>query len=312
MVWSGRPGGALESLAAEGMQLSLVRQARGLFALAEGILRPRSGLTEGTNAATALLLLREALLFALLALEPPASTPRSLHDLLSSLRTRDPFRANAEVWEPALAGLERTLVAPEPTALAERSDLRAEAEARRAEQLLGRLLAALPDPDAALARKRRRRLLYSLLASLLLLAVISGAPRFGASLLYGKDLTRHATFRTSSSYGGFSAADRTANNQPTEIFFHTAEDDSPWLEYDLGKARAVHRIEVRNRSDCCPERAVPLVLEVALDREHFREIARKTESFAEWNLTFTRVQARYVRLRVARRSILHFERVAIR
>jgi hypothetical protein len=95
------------------------------------------------------------------------------------------------------------------------------------------------------------------------------------------------------------------------IFFHTQLEDVPSVEIDLGATRSFRRLTVVNREDCCAERAVPLLFEVSNDRLHWREVARRDRLFRDWETRFAAVQARYVRLRVARRSILHLVRVSL-
>jgi hypothetical protein len=96
------------------------------------------------------------------------------------------------------------------------------------------------------------------------------------------------------------------------MFFHTQEEEKPWIVFDLGKAQSFSRIEVVNREDCCPERAVPLVVETSDDENNWHEVVRRTDSFREWEATFKTTTARYVRLRVDRRTSLHLVRVALR
>jgi hypothetical protein len=98
----------------------------------------------------------------------------------------------------------------------------------------------------------------------------------------------------------------------TDILFHTAEEKNPWFELDLGAVFDVGSIEVVNRRDCCAERAIPLRLEVSIDRASFREVARHTEPFRTWRASFDPVKARYIRARVTRRSVLHLERLVVR
>jgi hypothetical protein len=56
---------------------------------------------------------------------------------------------------------------------------------------------------------------------------------------------------------------------------------------------------------------VPLVVEVSNDRKKYREVARRTEVFDTWTPKFAPQRMRYVRLRVARRSMLHLDRVEV-
>jgi hypothetical protein len=70
-------------------------------------------------------------------------------------------------------------------------------------------------------------------------------------------------------------------------------------------------VRVRNRRNCCSERAVPLVVEVSTDNEHWLEVTRNEQDFSEWKGSFAPVQARWVRLRVPRKTVLHLRRVRV-
>jgi hypothetical protein len=97
----------------------------------------------------------------------------------------------------------------------------------------------------------------------------------------------------------------------TRIFFHTKDEDNPWLRYDLGSKKEISALRVENRQDGEGARAVPLVVEVSDDGTNFKEVARRTDDFSVWKPSFPRVSARYVRLRVARKSMFHLEAVEI-
>jgi|NGEPerStandDraft_6_1074524.scaffolds.fasta_scaffold00712_8 F5/8 type C domain len=100
-------------------------------------------------------------------------------------------------------------------------------------------------------------------------------------------------------------------NLPFPIFFHTQEEESPWIEIDLETPTRVASVEVLNRTDCCGERAVPLVVELSPDRKTWREVAKRNENFVDWKAAFSPQETRYVRLRVPRRTNFHLERVVI-
>lgn len=97
----------------------------------------------------------------------------------------------------------------------------------------------------------------------------------------------------------------------TSIFFHTREEDQPWVEIDLGAPTTFSSVTVRNRSDGWQDRAVPLVLEVGDDRQAWRQLAQRQEVFREWSPSFEQVTARYVRLRAAKKTFLHLEAVKV-
>ena len=59
-------------------------------------------------------------------------------------------------------------------------------------------------------------------------------------------------------------------------------------------------------------RAAPLVVELSSDRSAWTKAAQRDTSFVTWTAQFPPTTARYVRLRVARRTFLHLENVSIR
>ena len=127
----------------------------------------------------------------------------------------------------------------------------------------------------------------------------------------GPDLTRGRPWRISSSYPGFSGSDHRVDGSPTDVFFHTNGDASPWFEVDLGEGAQFSRVEVENRDDDYRARALPLLVEVSDDTVSWRAVARRGRPFRVWIASFSTVHTRYLRLRVPRRSFLHLVRVAV-
>jgi hypothetical protein len=132
------------------------------------------------------------------------------------------------------------------------------------------------------------------------------------SAIRGPDLAAGKPWRASSKAYDCKPADMECGGAHTGIFFHTLEQDNPWVEIDLGKPTKFARVEVVNRDDCCLERAAPLVIETSNDGQEYREVARTTEAFDTWSATFQAVTARYVRARVDRKSFLHLVRLGVR
>lgn len=97
----------------------------------------------------------------------------------------------------------------------------------------------------------------------------------------------------------------------TSIFFHTREEEQPWVEFDLGAPITFRSVSVRNRTDGFQDRAVPLVLEVSDDRQTWRQLGQRDDPFITWTSSFDAVSARYVRLRAARRTFLHLESIKV-
>ena len=95
------------------------------------------------------------------------------------------------------------------------------------------------------------------------------------------------------------------------FFFHTQEQQSPWIEFDLGTPQSFSSVKIRNREDCCSDRAVPLIIEVSSDGKKWKQLARKNEVFSTWQPEFPTAEGRWVRLRVAKKTMLHFVSVDI-
>ncbi len=95
------------------------------------------------------------------------------------------------------------------------------------------------------------------------------------------------------------------------VFFHTTEEENPWLEYDLEAPKTVSSATIENRRDEARERAVPLAVELSDDEKNWREVARKDEVFDTWRPHWASQTARYVRLRVLKRSSFHLQSVQL-
>jgi len=121
-------------------------------------------------------------------------------------------------------------------------------------------------------------------------------------------LTEGRPWRASSTLDVCKPQEHWCADAVTDIFFCTTDENDPWVEFDLGDRKTFSRLVVKNRSDCCPDRAVPLALEVSDDRTSWREVARRNDTFSTWRAEFPATRARYARLRVLRRSILHLDR----
>jgi hypothetical protein len=128
---------------------------------------------------------------------------------------------------------------------------------------------------------------------------------------YRPNLAAAAPWRASSTWAQCFPELRECGEAITGVFFHTNEQENPWIEFDFGSATRFSSLAVENRRDCCRERAAPLIAEVSDDGEHYREFARIDSEFAKWNRHFAPQLGRYLRLRVPRTSTLHLESVEV-
>jgi hypothetical protein len=138
----------------------------------------------------------------------------------------------------------------------------------------------------------------------------------GGTAIYRNALLRETElpWKASSTYSGEKGCESPHQEcAETRFFFCTNEQDNPWIEFDLGKGGSVSRLKVKNRVDCpsCADRAVPLVVEVSTDHKEWKEVARRTQTFEEWQATFPKEKARWVRLRALKRTFLHLQQVRI-
>jgi hypothetical protein len=167
----------------------------------------------------------------------------------------------------------------------------------------GRLLRELEAPLRQAEREKALRMTKIAAAALLgVVALVVLAWR----LVVPEDLAASAKMTTSSTQKQCVSPVDCGN-----AVFHTRQQHNPWVMYDLGEKKRIRLVKVHNRSDCCYERAVPLVLETSDDGKTWVERGRRREVFLNWSTTLD-LTARYVRLRTPRQTYLHLGPVVIR
>jgi hypothetical protein len=174
----------------------------------------------------------------------------------------------------------------------------------REEQQAGRVRAFVDTLlwNADAPRRRLDQLLVFRLIRLTLVAAVLLLVAFGVyRVTRGPNLAAGKPWKTSSRWTGCSA-DPTCEGI---LLFHTVEEKEPWAQLDLLKPQTIHRIEVKNRVECCADRIVPLVVEVSLDGKQWTEVGRKKDQFTTWTIKFPPRSARYIKLHIARVSTLH-------
>jgi F5/8 type C domain-containing protein len=126
-----------------------------------------------------------------------------------------------------------------------------------------------------------------------------------------RDVAVNKPWRTSSVYAAVCVSPKQDCADGSDYFFHTQDEQSPWIEFDLGSSQRIRGVRVINRKDCCGERAVPLVVEVSTDQSRWKTVARRDAVFSSWLAEFAPVDARWVRLRLEKRAPLHLAQVRI-
>ncbi len=279
------------------------RQAKLLCEVARRVAETADPLPPGARPAVSLALCRDAIYWALAARHARAGEPPT--DLRALWDASNPQVVGAAPSPPdnqESAALRRTLFDDyDPRSLAVTAH-----DAARARAFAEGLVFDLDGPRRRVVRVLTQRWLRVGLVAAALVALVVGVR---VSTL-GPDLAAGKPFRLSASWPGWAAC--MANNGCNGLMFQTDEGDEPWVEIDLGAPRKVHRVEVVNRGSCCADRAVPLIVELGGDRRAWTQVARRDAPFGSWTAKFAPRTARYVRLKVLRRSVLHLQSIAVR
>jgi hypothetical protein len=309
--WRGK---SLRQARAFRKQLPLVEQTRlkhalSALELADRAFDPIDPLRTGSSLPLAISLYREASYFALGA----QSEAWDGQDLAAMFQN-----APQELLEFAAGGVEELRAVK--LALVERTfvqtaDLPLEAlprEAKLARDFAHALVQKKLLPETRVGSLLLQRGVRTLALLAVTAAVVVGGVMVVQRLTQKPDLAIGKPWRASSSLDTCKPQEHYCASAHTDIFFCTLEESNPWVEIDLGKPTTFSRLEIINRSDCCGDRAAPLAAEVSVDQVTWREVARRKDVFSVWNPTFAPQNARYVRIRALRRTILHLEKVAVR
>ena len=171
-------------------------------------------------------------------------------------------------------------------------------------QLLGRQLDVRAHALQAKLVERAWRL--GLLAFVVLACVV------GLRMRAARDLAVDKPWTVSSSNGGAGCVSPAQQcEQSPSFFFHTTEEANPWVEFDLGATQSISGVKVENRRDCCTDRAIPLTVDVSTDHTSWKTVARRAEDFTTWKISFSSVEARWVRLQTKKKTYLHLAEVRI-
>jgi hypothetical protein len=278
-----------------------LRQAKLLVEVARRVEEPADALPPGAQPAVSLALYRDAIYWALAARRPDDGAPPPD---LRALWDASPAEALAAGTPDAQAqgALRRTLVdGYDPRSLAVKP-----ADTARARAFAEALLWQSGAPRRRVNLVHAQRWLRTAGVVVLVALLVAGV----RLLVRPPDLAAGKPFRISQPWSGWAECVR--NEDCGSLMFVTEAGYEPWVEIDLGAPKTVQRVDVANRSKCCQDRAVPLVIELSTDQKTWSQVARKDEEFNSWTAKFRPKVARFVRLKVLRNSYLHLKSVAVR
>ena len=167
----------------------------------------------------------------------------------------------------------------------------------------------IPEPVVIDAEEQRRAHLArgAVVVTAVLVALLFAT---GSAWRHFHDRNLVVAWQASSAWGVYSDHGDLSGARPGGLLFHTEEQESPSVVFDLGSLRAIHELRVVNRRDL-RERAVPLVAQVSTDGTSWAPLAHRDDTFDEWDVTFASRAAHYVKLIVPRRTCLHLADVQV-
>lgn len=283
-------------------QRDLLQRASTALELAQRCVEPVDPLRSGPSLPLSLSLYREAAYWALAA--QGDATPGDLPGAFAST-PRDVL----ELAAGDAAGLERVRAALVDKTFRETASEQPEqqrSDAQLADAFVKALIERQLGAERRVGRALVQRWVRTMAALLLLLGLVFSALAVYDAYATMPNLAAGKPWKPSSQHTGVPKAAK------GEYLFHTLDENNPWFEVDLGSPQQFSLVEVVNRRDCCPERILPTVIEVSTDRNKWKEVSRRTETYSTWEARFAPVTARYVRVRVARHSTLHLAGIAVR
>jgi hypothetical protein len=304
--WVFRPAALREAraglTAGNDQREAAIRQAKLLLEVARRVEQPADALPSGAPPAVALALYRDAIYWALAARRSSNDAPPPELGALWDADTAERLAAGAPAGE-ARDAVRRALVDDyDPRALAV-----TEADTAPARAFAEALLWDAAAPRRRINRVRAQRWLRLAVVALGVSSLVAGV----RLLTRGPDLAAGKPFRISQPWPGFAECVR--SEDCAQLMFVTEMGNQPWVEIDLGAPpKTIHRIEVTNRSKCCQERAVPLLVEISTNGASWTQVARRDDEFDSWTATFRPKAARYVRLKVLKSTMLHLKSVVVR
>ena len=132
---------------------------------------------------------------------------------------------------------------------------------------------------------------------------------------YGRVLSATGATVTISSGNTNALAQLLSGSCPSGFAFHTGNEANPWVTIDLGREASITGVLVRNRTDCCQERAENLRLQVSSDNQNWKEVWKAASIEPRWEIPLLGqdVKARYLRLdaRPATPTPFHLQHVEV-
>lgn len=302
------------SLGPNASALGYQRQANLCLELGRNALEPLQPLEFGPAHAQACELYREAIYWALLAKSAktePGTAKKTFDELWDATDDRALLLKAAGDDASSLDSLGVALKGKDFVDFAELSPASARELSATLRHFAEALVDALDPAQIEVERIWLRRMTrVGALLAVAVVALVAGIFIVDARER-ARDVAKGKPWEISSRWGeGCNSPEQACDNSP-QFFFHTLEENDPWIIIDLEQPTRISGVRVENRGDCCQERSIPLVVDVSNDKQHWTEVARRTTDFGTWKASFPATEARYVKFHVPRITNLHFKRVHV-
>jgi hypothetical protein len=184
-------------------------------------------------------------------------------------------------------------------------------ELDRVRKLVLRTLTLVEAPGVRVLRARQVKWVRLVSVPVFVAFVVWGGSAAARRLASGPDLAWGRPWHTSSAYSGFDIANHDCDGSSTDIFFHTARELNPWVEFDLGRTESISRIVVRNREVPYDQRVIPLSIDLSDNDTDWTTVAVANRTFDWRTFRFPERRARYVRFQAKSDTSLHLRNVEI-
>ena len=119
----------------------------------------------------------------------------------------------------------------------------------------------------------------------------------------------------SSTYGNdpnYAASKGVDGQKYDSSMFHTAEEDGPWWEVDLGASYAIDNVILYNRVGCCQDRVSGLQVLLSSDGLNYMLVyTHDNYAFRDRRVDVGGLTARFVRVQLSNRGYLHLQEVEV-
>ncbi len=121
------------------------------------------------------------------------------------------------------------------------------------------------------------------LAGLVLVTVLLGLVAVRA-LLAPANRALHKPVTASSRFPDTPDPSGLTDGDQTSLGVHTTVEQGAWVAVDLGLVYKVRKIKIYNRTDCCPDEVLPLIVEASVPSDPAPFVAQRNTHFNVWEI----------------------------